>query len=357
MQRLHRLLRAKVASTGTQVEIIQMPDHRWPRVVQHPLNHSRGCVLVPAVRFEHGANSLVSHELGFEGVVFDSGRVAIARIQSIREYVDIFKFAATRVVVPPIVDRPQMIFRQHFAHALDRRHRRPRTGLGIESISSAASAGIATMRQRSLGVGQPIRRRNVFVRTGHLDAAVAGHRSRLTGCRRHHWIGPARLLFDIQINLFNVRRRRVIAAIQPHRQAGMVAQPVHLIAQRCFRNRKIFRFPFRPMLPEIAAAPACHEQDSLAVGKIEKFLSLQLAFQTNRVQAHVLHVTEFIFQSLRIFTEHHVWRPASTTNQNLLPVDRKHTLVVRTYFRTNLTNAEVSFCPVGSFPVHIKFHI
>ena len=103
----------------------------------------------------------------------------------------------------------------------------------------------------------------------------------------------------------------------------MAAQAVNLIAQRLLRDFKILRFPARPTLPEIAAAPSRHDQNSLVVGEIEKFLCLQLAFQADRVQAHVSHVAEFVMQALRVFAQHHVGSPAAATNQNIFAVDVK----------------------------------
>ena len=55
MQRFTGLLRGKVSGAGIQIVVIQMPDHRGPCVVEHPLNHTGGCVLVLAVGLKHGA--------------------------------------------------------------------------------------------------------------------------------------------------------------------------------------------------------------------------------------------------------------------------------------------------------------
>ena len=96
-------------------------------------------------------------------------------------------------------------------------------------------------------------------------------------------IRPQQLFLDVQIHLFDVRRGRVIAAIQPHHQAGMAAQAVDLIAQGLLRDFKILRLPARPALPEIAAAPAGHDQNSIVVGEIEEFLRLEFAFEADSI--------------------------------------------------------------------------
>ena len=76
----------------------------------------------------------------------------------------------------------------------------------------------------------------------------------------------------------------------------MTAQAIHLVAQRLFGNLIIFRSPRRPFLPRVAAAPAGEHQNSASVGEIEKFLRLQLSFQADRIQAHVLDVIKLIAQ-------------------------------------------------------------
>src|SRR5208282_6346810 len=101
----------------------------------------------------------------------------------------------------------------------------------------------------------------------------------------------------------------------------MTAQAIHLIAQRLLCDFKILRLPVRPALPEIAAAPASHDQDSLAVGEIEELFGFKLSFETNRVQPQVPYIPKFVVQSLRVFPKHHVRRPAPAPDQNIFAVD------------------------------------
>src|SRR5438270_10086489 len=100
----------------------------------------------------------------------------------------------------------------------------------------------------------------------------------------------------------------------------MAAQAIDLIAQRLLGDFKILRLPARPAFPEVAAAPSRHDQNSLAVGEIEEFLGLEFAFETDGVEPHILDVTKFVFEALRVFAEHHVWRPATAANQNVFAI-------------------------------------
>ena len=158
-----------------------MPDNRRPCIVKHPLNDASRRVLVPAVCLEHGANAFVAHKLRFESEVLSVVGLAIASFQRIRVHLDGLELPTTRVVVPIIINRPQMIVRQHCAQALDWRHRRSGTGLRIEPIRTTASAWVAVMGS-ALGILRPIGRSDVLVRPGHLHAAFSRDRSRL-GCR------------------------------------------------------------------------------------------------------------------------------------------------------------------------------
>src|SRR5438876_196752 len=73
----------------------------------------------------------------------------------------------------------------------------------------------------------------------------------------------------------------------------MSAHAIHLIAQRLLGDFEVLRLPFGPVLPMVATAPAGHDKDAFAIGEIEEFLGLHLAFQANCVQAHVLHIAKF----------------------------------------------------------------
>ena len=252
-----------------------------------------------------------------------------------------------------------MVFGNHALDALDRRNRRPHAGFGIEAVGAATPAGVAgILAGVKIRIRRPVRRRDVFIGPGHFHAAFAGHRGRFRGGGRHHRIRPQQVSFNLQIHLFDVRRRRIVAAIQPHRHARMVPQPIHLVAQRGLCDLEVLILPASPVLPEIAAAPSCHHQDALLVGHLVKFLGLEFAFQPDCVQSHVAHIAELIGEPLRGLAHHHVGRPAAAANQDVLAVDLEPAFqAIRRLlgdFGGDLANAEFRTGEIGKLSVHLE---
>ncbi len=105
-----------------------MPDERRPCVVQHPLNHAARGVLVPAVCLEHRADAFITLQLRFEGVILERSGSPIAGVQGLGENVDVLEILSAGVKVPPLVDRPPVLFRQHGFDAFDGGHCRAGTG-------------------------------------------------------------------------------------------------------------------------------------------------------------------------------------------------------------------------------------
>ena len=56
-------LAAKYPASRIEVVVVEVPDHRGPGVVEHPLNHAGRGVFVLAVGLEHGALGVVLHGL------------------------------------------------------------------------------------------------------------------------------------------------------------------------------------------------------------------------------------------------------------------------------------------------------
>src|SRR5438552_15034141 len=100
----------------------------------------------------------------------------------------------------------------------------------------------------------------------------------------------------------------------------MAAQPIDLVLQRIFCDVVILRAPLGPMFPVITATPPRHNQNSLLISEIQKLLGLQLTFQTNRIQTHILYITAYIMKASRLLAQQHVGRPAAAANKNLLSV-------------------------------------
>src|SRR2546422_11275896 len=102
-------LGAEVAASGAKIKVIQMPDDRRPSIVQHPLNDPGGLILIAAVGLIHRAHAFVGLELRLEGEIFGIVCFAVARIQSIGKYMNIFERATTRVVIPEVINWPEMV--------------------------------------------------------------------------------------------------------------------------------------------------------------------------------------------------------------------------------------------------------
>src|SRR3982074_2042213 len=111
------------------------------------------------------------------------------------------------------------------------------------------------------------------------------------------------------------------------------------------------------MLPVVAAAPACEDQNAVAVSDVEELVRIQLSFQANRIQVHVANVAKLIFQTLRGFAQHHVWRPAGASNEHPLPVHSEKKGVVFVYFRRDFTDSKMSLHTIRNGVVQLKFQV
>src|SRR5205814_1881786 len=101
MQLLHGALCAEVAATGAKIKVIQMPEDRWPRIVQHPLNHACGLILVAAVGLIHRPHTDICLKLRLEREIFCAVCLAITRIQIVGEYVNIFARPSDKFALRP----------------------------------------------------------------------------------------------------------------------------------------------------------------------------------------------------------------------------------------------------------------
>src|SRR6201981_3471561 len=124
--------------------------------MQHPLNHARRLILVPALGFVHVAYTFVRLHLRLDREVLHVLRLPVPIGQGLTEHVDGFEFAAARMIVPHIIDGPKVIFADHRPNALDGWNRGSHASFGIESVRSSASAGIA-----QLATWLPFRRVNL----------------------------------------------------------------------------------------------------------------------------------------------------------------------------------------------------
>src|SRR5216684_649161 len=139
-----------------------MPDQRRPGVVEHPLNHAGRSVLVPAIGLEHRALAVVGHRLRLALVVVERSRWTITARQSVGKYVHRGKAFFAGVIIPHVIDGPEMFLRDEFLERLARWYRRPRTRLRVVAIRTAG-----------LSVGEPVDRRDVLVGARHFYAGIA----------------------------------------------------------------------------------------------------------------------------------------------------------------------------------------
>src|SRR5438270_4261283 len=175
---------------------------------------------------------------------------------------------ACGVIKPHGIEWPtDFLRRNHPTHALDRRYRSPRTRLGVVGPRAAVRA-----------VLHPITRRYPIVGSGHLYPAGAGKLGWLGAGGGDRRVGPCFTLLDGEVHLLDIRRRGIVAAIQPDERARMSAQPADLIAQRCRRDRPLLRTPFWPFFPRTAAHPASHDEKAEAVGLLPETVRLVVAF-------------------------------------------------------------------------------
>src|SRR5208283_3378147 len=105
------------------------------------------------------------------------------------------------MVVPYVIDRPEVIFADHGANALEGRDGRAHAGFSVEAVGSAAATGVALL---ACGLALrcvllPIAGSDIFIGAGHLDAAVSGDRGGFAGGGGDYGIRPQELLFDVEI--------------------------------------------------------------------------------------------------------------------------------------------------------------
>ena len=258
-----------------------MPDQRWPRVIQHPLNYSSGAVLISGVRLEHRALPIVGNRLGLSFEVVQRSSLPVPPVQSIRENIYGREALLARVKIPHFIDRPQMIFRNESLQRFSRRNRRARARFGVVAV-----------RASGILIRQPINRRNIFVRPGHF---YAGSSCNCGGCfasGRQRRIRPFQVFENPQIHVLHVGRRRPVTAIQPHEHARMLPQNVYLALERRSRDIALIRMPVLPAFPRVATRPAGHHQNPQMIRLFVKFLAIQPPFQSNRIQPHIPNIRQ-----------------------------------------------------------------
>ena len=306
-----------------------MPDQGRPRVVQHPLNHARGSVFVPRIGFEHGALAVVGHCLRLALIIIERRCLSVATVQTIGKNIDRREAFAARVIIPNVIDRPEVILGDESLQRIPRGDRRPRTCLRVVAVGAAR-----------LRIGQPVHRRHILVGAGHFYARFSRDRRLLFRSGRNHRIWPLQLFLDVQIHFFDVCRRGIVTAVQPDKDARMISQPGDLVPQRSRRNFVLIPLPVTPFLPGIAACPPRHDQNPQPVRLFEEFVAVKPPFQADGVHAHIAHVCQIRVQPRRRPAEKKIGRPSRSTDQHFSPVDLEQQVLLLRQFRGNLANSK-----------------
>ena len=233
------------------------------------------------------------------------------------------------MIVPDIIHGPEMVFGNEFFEGLARRNRRAGTGFRVVAVGAAG-----------LRVFEPVRRRNIFVRAGHLDAGRAGDGSFLLGGGGNDGVRPAQLFLDSQVHLLDVGWRRIVAAVQENKNAGVIAQTRDLIAQGSGGDAILIALPMLPAFPGVAAGPAGHDENAELVGFFEKFVAVEAAFETNGVEVHVANVSEVGVEFCGRPAEEQVGGPGSAANQNFAAIHFEEAMIFVSKFGGDFTDAE-----------------
>ncbi len=347
MQRLAGLLRSKVPARRPQVIVVEHPNQGRPRIVLHFLQDAGGNVFVPAVGFIHGPLSLVIHDLRLPGKVFHSGGFSVTGVQGLCIDLDVFEYAAARVEVPIFINGPQVIGRYEF----------PQT---LEGGNGWAGAGFRNEPESPtvLLVGQPIGRRNIVIRPGHFQAGRTGDGCRLFRGRRQIGIRPVLFLQDLDVHLSDFFRRRVVIAVEPAQDAGMITEPADPVTQGFHGNSVVFVPPVLPFFPMIAATPTRHQEHTVAVGEIQKVVVLEFAIHAQHVQIHVASVADLRLLPFWRQPQKHIGPPARAAHEHFLAVHPEQAVTLGCQFGRDLTNPEADLLAVGNLTVDAKidFH-
>ena len=335
MQGLAGLLRAVVGAARPQVVVVEVPDHRGPRVVEHPLDDARGRVLVAAEGLEHRALALVGQGLRLAGVVLGAGRLPVTALERAREELEVRELLASGVEGPGLVDGPEVLGAQHLLQALDGRDGRARAHLGVEAERASVP-----------GVEEPVGGRHVVVRAPHLHARGPAGRRLLRG-RRDHGRAPVGTLQLVQVGLLHRGRGRVVAAVEPHEDARVGAQAAGLVRERGHGHVAVLVVPLVPLLPLVAAAPADHDQDALLVGQVEQLVRLELSLRADGVEAHLPHVAQLGAQARGVAAQHHVRAPAAAADEDAPPVHLEEPVALVRQLRGHLADPEPDLVAVG----------
>ena len=134
---------AEVAAGGNHVVVVEMPDERGPGIIEHPLDDAGGGVFISGVGLEHGALAVVGDGLGFALEVVERSGGAVAAIEAVGENVDGGEAFLAGVVIPDVVDGPEMIFGNEALEGFARGDGGAGTGFGVVAMSAAGFLSVS----------------------------------------------------------------------------------------------------------------------------------------------------------------------------------------------------------------------
>ena len=156
-----------------------------------------------------------------------------------------------------------------------------------------------------------------------------------------------RVRLDLEIGALHFGRRRIVAAIEPDEQAGVLAEAQHLRAERGCGNGEVLGRPVLPVFPVIAAAPAEHDENSRSSARRKK--SSVSSLPSRRMVLRFMSRTRsnLVAQAVLVGAQQHVLRPAGAANENGLAVDAEEAAAVGGQLGGDFANAEVDALFVG----------
>ena len=137
----------------------------------------------------------------------------------------------------------------------------------------------------------------------------------------------------------------------------MIADAPDLIAQRLGGDVVIVVLPLAPALPVVAAAPAGDDHDALAIAHLQERPALGLALEPDRIQVHVLHVTDLRGLALGGRAQEHVGRPTAAADEDRPAVDLEDAIALVVQLRRGFADAEADQVLIGGLAVHAHLQV
>src|SRR5690242_5351853 len=127
-----------------------------------------------------------------------------------------------------------------------------------------------------------------------------------------------------------------------------------LAAHGVFGDFVLLRLPVLAKLPGVAAGPAWHYENSETVGFFVELLAIEAPLESNRIQTHVMDITQISIEPLRGPTQENVRCPSGAANQEIPAINFEETVPLRCEFGSDVANAKGSFGGVRNLPAGLE---